>query len=1003
MKSAAKKLVCLLAGLFLFFGMSLSAAEQAHHSITLHLQDASNGEPLAFATVSLTAKGGGTPKYVLSDTEGKAVLEKVKNGTYTLKAELLGYVAHVQEITVSKTEDLGVIKMAVDEQFLDAATVTAVGNPVIIKKDTVEYNAGAFHTTDNDMLVDLLKKLPGIEVSEDGTITSNGETITKIMIDGKTFFLDDPQLASQNIPAKLIEKLKVVKKKSEQAEFTGIDDGEDETVIDLSVKPGMMNGVFGNAMAGGGHDIPSAPLTFDDGDWRWQGAFMGGRFSSKSQISIIMNANNTNNRGFNDMSGSMMSSMMGGGGGMGRGGGMGGFGRGGNGITTSWMGGVNGVWDLFDDKMELGANYLYNGTTNDVTEDTYKETYLSDGSTLISTTDGSSLRFTDGHRFGIRMEHKFSENTSILFQPQFNFGTGEYTQLSEFDTQTLSATGAKNHTNSGFTLNTGNNRNWQTRGFLLFRQRLGIPGRTVSVNVDWNVSNNYLDGFNQSVTNTQFDASDKVVAAGTEFVNQRIDRTSLSRSAGSRIVYTEPLGNYFYLEGSYNIRWSQSESEKLVYNGSTPYEWAMNPPSMQYVSAGEVLDDTYTNNIVNRSLNQNIGIAFMYQRESLRAQLGASAVPTDTYNTTNGKEYESHVWNFAPRAMLFYDMNDNANVRLFYFGRSSQPSTSQLMPVMDNSNPLSMSLGNPYLKPYFSNGLRSDWEYSKKDIFFTTRLHLEGNMVSNPITNAVWYDNNGRSYTFPVNGANTFDANMRLMINAPIAKSNFTISNTTRIAYSRTSSYIGAANLDMTPYFNAQDEFDYEGFNKHYFEGDGSAWGNDFTTNFTRSLSIIERLRATYRTDNLEVIFGGRTRFSKPWYTIETTVDPTWANQLNGSINWTISQRLGIEVGTDADYNWYRGYTTEQPSEFIWNANVSVPVFKRQATIALKAYDILDQAKNLTVSDTENYHQEVRNNTLGRYVILSFTWRFGNFGKAGQHMRDRMGSGRGPMGGGRPF
>ena len=1003
MKSTAKLFVCLLAGLFLFMGLNLSAAEQAHHNITLHLQDASTGEPLAFATVSITAKGG-SPKYVLSDTEGKAVLEKVKNGTYTLKAELLGYIAYEKEITVSKTEDLGVIKMEVDTQFLDAATVTAVGNPVIIKKDTVEYNAGAFHTTDNDMLVDLLKKLPGIEVSEDGTITSNGETITKIMIDGKTFFLDDPQLASQNIPAKLIEKLKVVKKKSEQAEFTGIDDGDDETVIDLSVKPGMMNGVFGNAMAGGGHDIPSAPLTFNDGDWRWQTAFMGGRFASKSQISIIMNANNTNNRGFNDMSGSMMSSMMGGGGGMGMGGGMGGFGRGGNGITTSWMGGVNGVWDLFDDKMELGANYLYNGTSTNVTEDSYKETYMSDGSTLISESEGSSLRFTDGHRFGIRMEHKFSENTSILFQPQFNFGSGEYTQLSEFDTQKMGTDGVKNHTNSGFTLNTGNNRNWQTRGFLLFRQRLGMPGRTISVNVDWNISNNYLDGFNQSVTNTQFDASDNVVAAGTEFVNQRIDRTSLSRAVGSRIVYTEPLGNYFYIEGSYNIRWNQSESEKLVYNGSSPYEWAMNPPSMQYVSSGEVLDETYTNNILNRSLNQNIGLAFMYQRESIRAQLGASAVPTDTYNTTNGKEYESHVWNFAPRAMLFYDFNDNSNIRLFYFGRSSQPSTSQLMPVMDNSNPLSMSLGNPYLKPYFSHNLRSDLEYSKKEVFFTTRLHIEGGMVNNPITNAVWYDENGRSYTFPVNGKDTFNGNIRLMINAPIAKSNFTISNTTRVAYSTTSSYIGAANLDMSPYFNASDEFDYEGFNKHYFVDSNNAWENDFIANTTSTLSIIERLRATYRTDNLEVIFGGRTRFSKPWYTVEAAVDPTWANQLNGSINWTVSQSLGLEIGTDADYNWYRGYTTEQPSELIWNANVSMPILKRSATIALKAYDILDQAKNLSVSDTENYHREVRNNTLGRYVILSFTWRFGNFGKAGQQMRSRMGNGgRGPMGGGRPF
>ena len=423
---------------------------------------------------------------------------------------------------------------------------------------------------------------------------------------------------------------------------------------------------------------------------------------------------------------------------------------------------------------------------------------------------------------------------------------------------------------------------------------------------------------------------------------------------------------------------------------------------MQYIDKGETKDDTYSNSIVNKSFSQNIGLAFMYQREKLRAQLGMSAVPTDTYNNTNGETYENHVWNFAPRAMLFYDFNDNSNVRLFYFGRSSQPSTSQLMPVMDNSNPLSMSLGNPYLRPYFNHGMRSNLEYSIKQKFFTARLNMDGNYTQAPITNAIWYDVNGRSYSFPVNGEDTFSGNVRLMINAPIAKSKFTISNTTRVSYSKSGSYIGRASLNMDGYFKENDEFDYKKFHDAYFDGNhfGNAWDNDFQANTTRSLSLMERLRATYRSDNLEVILGGRTRFSKPWYTVQAQVDPTWANQVSASLKWTVNYQLGLEIGTDADYNWYRGYTTEQPSELVWNATASIPVFKRMGTISLKAYDILDQAKNLTVTDTENYHQEVRNNTLGRYVILSFTLRFGNFGKAGEQMRNRMGPGRGPMGGG---
>ena len=974
------------------------AVNAQNYKITLQLQDATTGEAVSFATVSITPeKSQSQPKYTLTDHEGHATLEKVRQGNYTLKAELMGYKTYEHSLRVINTSlDLGIIKLEQDRQVLDAASVSAVGNPVIIKKDTVEYNASSFKISDDNMLVDLLKKLPGIEVSEDGTITSNGETISKITIGGKTFFLDDPQLASQNIPAKLIEKVKVVKKKSEQAEFTGIDDGEEETVIDLTVQKGMMNGLFGNVMAGGGVDLPSPGGAYTP---RWQGAAMGGRFAEKSQISVILNANNTNNRGFNDLSGSMMNSMGMGGGMMGMGGGGGGWGRS-NGITTSWMGGVNGNFDLFDDKMDLGANYLYNGSIVDVTQDSYKETYMTDGSTLYSDSDGLSHRFTDGHRFGMRLEHKFSENTSILFQPQVNFGRGSYLQQTVFDTWKNTQ---DNRTNSGFTNNTGDNKNFTTRGFLLFRQRLGMPGRTLSANIDWNVSNNSLDGYNQSLTNTKFDDAG-VPSADPAIVNQRIDQSTKGRSVGGRLVYTEPLGNNFYLEGSYTIRWAQNETVKDVYNLFTDVSrftgWTPSQDILEIAkNTAETYDETYSNKITNRNLNQNIGAAFMYQNDKLRGQLGASAIPTNTYNYTNGKEYTDKRWNFSPRAMLFYDFTENSNVRLFYWGRSAQPSTSQLNPVLDNSNPLAMSLGNPYLTPYFSHSLRSDVEYSNKQTFFTARLHLEGGLVQNPITSALWYDGNGRQYSFPVNGANTYNANARIMINAPIAKSGFSISNMSNVSFSKSGSFIGAANLDMSDYWTG-DNFDYAKFHQYYFEDNSDKWARDFLANDTRSLSVTERLRATYRDDNIEVIVSGRTRFNKPWYTVQEAVAATWSNQVSGSFKWTIG-KTGIELSTDANYNWYNGYTSAPPAQFVWNAGFSMPLFKRQATLSLKAYDILDKAKNLNVSDTANYHQEVLYNTLGRYVMLSLTWRFGNFGKAGQQMRARMGGG-GP-GGRRPF
>ena len=973
-----------VAGLLMAFTLSAQ-----NYKVTLQLQDASNGEAIGFATVSLTPEKG-QAKYTLSGSDGKATIEKVRAGQYTLKAELMGYLPHEQKLDLRADANLGVIKMEQDREVLDAASVSAVGNPIIIKKDTIEYNASSFKISDDNMLEDLLKKLPGVEVNDDGSITANGETITKITIDGKTFFLDDPELASKNIPAKLIDKVKVVKKKSEQAEFTGIDDGEDETVIDLSVQKGMMNGVFGNLMAGGGHDLPAKSKEGAMNDWRWQGSFMGGRFSEGNQISIIANANNTNNRGFNDLSGNMMGNMMGGGGGFGNG----------NGINTTWMGGVNANFDLFDDKMELGGNYLYNGSIRDALQTSYKETYRDDGSTLISNTESSNHRFTDGHRFGMRLEHKFSEKTSILFQPQFNFGRGYYTQQSLFDTDTRDAAGTTSNTNDGFTNNNGYNKNWSTNGFMLLRQRLGIPGRTISVNATWRLSNNTMDGYNQSLTNSVFDESGNPTV--TTLINQRVEQSSKNRNVGARLVYTEPLGGNFYLEGSYNINYSLSETEKIVYNSGL-FDWSTTPfvmgmDALPYNPSEETKDETNSNTVVNRNLNQNIGLAVMYQEESIRAQLGASALPTNTYNYTNGKEYKDSRWNFSPRAMLFYDFNDNSNVRFFYNGRSAQPSTSQLNPVMDNSNPLSLRLGNPYLTPYFSHNFRNEWEISNKETFFTLRVNLRGGLTQNPITNANWYDNNGRQYSFPVNGHNTYNAGARISLNAPIAKSNFSISNMANVNYSKSGSFVGKTGLDMSAYLS-DESFDYEKFHKDYFEGNSKLWEENFLDNSTRNLSVMERFGMTYRSDYLEIQANIMTRMSKPWYTVQEQVAATWNNSLRGSIKWTIGES-GVEISTDANYRWYNGYTTAQEPQLVWNAKLAIPMFSRQATLALNAYDILDQAKNLQVSITDNYYQENRNNTLGRYVMLSFTWRFGNFG--GQRGGRRMGPGMGGPGGFRP-
>ena len=240
-----------------FFLAGFSAHAQSSFNVKVKFVDTNTNEGIAGATASLTVKGEEKPlKYALTDEGGAAEFTKVKKGTYIYKAEIMGYKTYEKEVVIEKNIDLGSIKLEEDVEVLDAAKVTDVGIPIVVKKDTIEYNASSFKTSENDMLEDLLKKLPGVEVGTDGSITANGETISKITIDGKTFFLDDPQLASKNLPAKMIEKVKVVERKSEQAQFTGIDDGQEEFIIDLSIYKGMMDGWFGNLTAGAGHDAP---------------------------------------------------------------------------------------------------------------------------------------------------------------------------------------------------------------------------------------------------------------------------------------------------------------------------------------------------------------------------------------------------------------------------------------------------------------------------------------------------------------------------------------------------------------------------------------------------------------------------------------------------------------------------------------------------------------------------------------------------------------------------
>ncbi len=926
-----------------FSAVILSAQNKGTYSLKVRLTDTLSKEPVSFATIYVS-KDGGTEGayYAMTDGDGKGVITNIPSGKYVFVAELMGYTKATRPVELkSQVTDLGEVFMKADITMLNEVVVSAVGNQVVVKKDTVEYTATLFKTTDNDMLEDLLKKLPGVEVDSDGGITYQGETINKIMIDGKEFFLDDPSLASKNIPAKIIEKIKVVDKKSDQAEFTGIDDGEEEKVIDLSVKPGLLESWFGNVAAGGGHDLQT-----EEHAARYQASGMAGRFTENNQISFIFNANNTNNRGFGDM---------------GMGGGMRGRGFGGNrgGIMTSWMGGINANMNLGGDRdRELGGNYLYNGTSRDVEERSSRTTFLNDSISQHTANNESSRFFSDGHRAGMEIDYKFNDKTSILFRPNFNYSTSRYSERSEYETDN-SMTGK---VNDGVSEATSDGTSWRTNGRLLYRQRIGEKaGRTLSLNLDYSISNSDYDGTNYSETNTYTDG----LQSGRELVNQYYDQREESYSASADLTYTEPLGKNFFLLGSYRFNWSNSLSEKDTRN------------VLEDGTLSEELDSTYSSRMENTFLRHRMQVSFMKQEKNYNLQLGVNAQPSTTITKDDfnpGRNVNYTVWNFAPSARFDYNFDKNEFLRINYNGSTSQPSVNQLMPVPDNSDPLYVSVGNMNLQPSFDNRLRIRYNYTDMESFSTYSVSGSFNYTKDDIINASWYDDIGTQYTVPVNSDRpTLGGSAMLMINSQFGKSGFSLMSFTRGSVSSSLSYTGE-NPEATTFDEIRD----------YLVGSR-----------TTSMSVSENLTLIYRNDYIETRLGASASYNKAWYEIATRARAdTWSNSVFAEVNATMP--WGMEVRTDARYNYYIGYEAGfgEP-ELTWNAEISQLFLKDRMTLRFKVYDILNQSKNNYRTTTDNYVEDTYNNTLGQYFMISLVYRFGNFDRM-------MGGRRGPGGPGGP-
>ena len=973
------------------FATSFTAAAQRKATVKLTLLDTLTREPASYAAVMLMPKGDTVAKYyALAGLDGKAVFEKVDYGLYTLKAELMGFETRTREVDVNKSNiNLGEMALKEDFQMLQGATVTAVGNAITIKQDTIEYNASSFKVKDNAVLIDLLRKLPGIEIGSDGSITSGGETIKKITLNGKTFFLDDPSLATENIPVNVIEKVKVIDKKSEQAQFSGIEDDDTEKIIDVSTYKGMFDGWFGNLSGGLGRDLRSQPKDgskFDlKNDWRYQGNGIIGRFNETDQLAFVANGNNTNSRG-----------------GFGPGGPGGGAFGGMKGINDNWMAGINyGTTRVKD--LEANISAEYGQRKSDVQSKDNKTTYVNDGDDLYTDSDSKSKTGSQFVEVGGELSYE-PEGTRIFFRPRFNLEWNTNDRNSHNETGDIYS-----QLNDSRSFSYGLTRSRTADGRFMVGQRIGKPGRTITLGGRYSFSGSQADA--KEFSNTSY-------ASGTPtLIDQYSHTDTRNMSLNGDVEYTEPITENWFVSAQYRISYTHSNSVKNTfdYAGSATHdvEDADFVRNMDDKDDYSIENKYYSSSVENIFVTHRAGLMMQFQKDRNFVQFGASLQPTynETHTTKFGvtTDMGEGEWllNWSPEVRARYNFSQTTNLRANYNGRSQQPSTSRMQPILDVSNPTSISTGNAYLLPSFTHNARIFFNTNNKYTFSSLTTGFFFNYGLNSVVTASWFDNDGVSYSVPVNAKKPSQSyNTFVSYNTPIARSEFSIASNTRASLTHAVSY---QNINAREGLNAE-TFNYDEFMKdfwgatpdgkdvnpsgnRFYNGD-SGFGESKTTAYT----IAEDLSLRYNGDNLYASIGGNVRYNNALYSLNSAADKhTFDNSVMGSLVWTLWNRL--ELSSDATYTFYHGYKTEEMNEpeFIWNAGISYKL--GSLSMAVNAFDLLEQSKSISRTMNENYLLDSWSNRLGRYVIFKLTWTFGKFSSD----KNRRGGFRGPGGPGGGF
>lgn len=957
-----------LATMLICFCMSVAAQTAVPNgSIKGRLADSTSKEPLKGATVSLLNKADSSiVAYVLSQDNGTFSFDKVSQGSYLLHISFQSYDNFYRPVSLTADKpgvDFGSLYMQQEANVLEGVVIKSTP-PIAIKKDTVEFNAGSFKTKPNAVAEDLLKKLPGVEVDKDGTIKAQGEQVTRVLVNGKRFFGDDPLMATKNLPPDVIDKIQIFDAQSDQSAFTGFDDGNRVKTINIVIKKNKNKGYFGKAAAGiGNKDLYELGVNMN-------------RFNDNENLSVVASSNNVNKQGFSaqDVLGGAGGGGRGGGGGGGgmrRGGGGGGgggnFGGGSSGLTTNYTAGLN-YRSPWSSKTEGYGSYFYNGQNTNRDQISRTQTFV----TSDTTTDNNQVLIARNnnynHRFNYNIESRPDTNNQFIIRPGLSYQKS--TNSSNRTTGIVKNQGIK--VSNGTTMSESENSGYAANLDLNYQHRFKKKGRTISLGLNGSYNSNDGEGNNYSVNQSY-------LANGTDFtvdtVNQRNFNNVHSKSFSGTVSYTEPLSEHSMIALDYNYSTNMNTSDRQTFN----YDSATHNYN--------VLDTTLTNYFESRNTSNRATISYRVQFPKVTASVGTGVQFSElsSINRTRNTDLKQRFTNMYPTASLNYSIARQKNLRFNYDGRTNAPSVTQLQDVTDNSDPLNIKQGNPGLKQAFNHSFRlmfnSFSQTTMRNVFLTFNAQFTTNNITNSVITVLdgvekpagVPDNtpSGATITRPVNLNGNYNMSLSFNYGLPLKtpKSNLNF----------------GSNLSQNQTVNLQNDRkggSIKNYTRNYALGGVIRW----TTNLQK---------------NFDVNFTSNSTYNIARYTVNQSQNGNYFSE-SLSTEFTYYTNSGWMASADFDYKYYgrgAGYNTSVP---LLTMYVAKQIFKNKSgEIRLSVYDLLNQNVSITRNITQNYIQDVQNKVLTRYVMLTFTYNLRKFGD-GKMPSFRRGEGR-PDGGGRGF